>query len=169
MRVAKILACGVLLGAIAWSSQSVAEIPATDSDGWHSWQVNEPDASIQMCCFAWKRGTKSSKGCDLDGHNIAFSDSGDCSAAPGTIQVYVRVKKGIPEDIRMLSSNCPVSTESQVTDHGLVSVDENISWFRTIIENRALQQDVREEALFALVISGSDAAYVYLDRLLTRR
>ena len=169
MRVAKLVACGVLVGAIAWSSPSVAEILAVDSDGWHTWQVDEPNASTEMCCVTWRNGSKSRNGCDLDGTNISFSDSGNCSAAPGTMQVYVRFDRGTPRDIRVLSANCPVSTKTPVTDHGLVAVAENINWFRTIIENRTLDQDVREEALFALVVSGSDAAYVYLDHLLTRR
>jgi len=118
--------------------------------------------------MTWKHGDRSRGGCDLDGRNISFSDGGDCAAAPGTIQVYVRLQNGTPKDIRVLSSNCPVTTESTVTDHGLISIDENIGWFRSIIENRGIANDVREEALLSLVISGSDAAYVYLDGLLTR-
>jgi hypothetical protein len=121
-----------------------------------------------MCCFTWHRGDKSRQGCNLDGSSIAFSDSGDCAVAPGTIQVYVRLNNGKPEDIRVLSSNCPVSTESEVADHGIVSVDESLAWFRSIIEDRRLDMDVREEALFGLVQSESDAAFDYLDRLLTQ-
>jgi hypothetical protein len=44
-----------------------------------------------------------------------------------------------------------------------------MGWFRGIIEDRANANDVREEALFALVISSSDAAYAYLDELLSSR
>ena len=44
-----------------------------------------------------------------------------------------------------------------------------MDWFRDIIEDRGMANDVREEALFALVISSSDAAYAYLDRLLSSR
>ena len=158
---------GVLLGAVAWSGDSVADILPAGADGWHTWQVDEPSASTEMCCISWKHGDRSGKGCDLDGSNISFSDSGDCAAAPGTIQVYVRLENGTPRDIRILSSNCPVTTEATVTDHGLISVAENMGWFRGIIEDRGMANDVREEALFALVISSSDAAYAYLDKLLS--
>jgi hypothetical protein len=175
MRLAKLLANGVLLVAVFCSNPANAETLTADSlsaesDGWHTWQVDEPGASTEMCCYTWKRGSKSSgAGCDLDGNNISFSDGADCGAVAGTMQIYVRLDAGIPEDIRVLSSNCPVSTETAVTDHGLQSVTDNIDWFRAIIEDQKLDHDVREEALFALVLSGSDAAYVYLDNLLTQR
>ena len=160
---------GVLLGAAAWSGSAVADVLPEDADGWHSWQVDEPAASTEMCCFTWKNDTRSSQGCNLDGHSISFSNSGGCSAPPGTIQVYVRLGAGIPEDIVVLSSNCLVSTETAVVDHGLLSAKENLRWFQSIIEDPRLEDDVREEALFALVNSSSDAVYAYLDKLLTTR
>ena len=168
MRLNKLIMCGVLLGAVAWSN-AAAGISPGKSDGWHTWQVDEPGASTEMCCFAWKKGNGSRSGCNLDGKSVAFTDSGDCAAAPGTIQVYVKYKGGIPEDIRVLSSNCPVSSESEIADLGLVSAGDSLSWFRDIIEDKDQTSDVREEALFGLVQSGGDAAYDYLDRLLSRR
>ncbi len=169
MRLGKLIMCGVLLGVVAWGRSAAGEILPADSDGWHTWQVDEPGVSSEMCCFTWKRGDKTRKGCNLDAHSIAFSDSGDCAVTPGTIQVYVRLDDGEPKDIRVLSSNCPVSTESEVADHGLVTVGENIRWFRSIIEDKHVSDDVREEALFGLVQTESDAAFDYLDRLLSER
>ena len=168
MRPAKLLLLGALLGAALWGSPATAVVLSTDEDGWHTWQVDEPGASSEMCCFTWNRGNKSRKGCNLDAHSIAFSDSGDCAVAPGTIQIYVRIDNGAPKDIRVLSSNCPASTESEVADHGLVSAGESLAWFRSIIEDKQLDMDIREEALFGLVQSESDAAFDYLDRLLTK-
>jgi hypothetical protein len=81
----------------------------------------------------------------------------------------VRLENGKPKNIGVLSSNCPVTTEATVTDHGLIPETENIDWFRSIIEDRGIANDVREEALFSLVISSSDAAYAYLDKLLSSR
>ena len=170
MRLAKLLACGVLLAAITWSGPSSGELLAANSNGWHTWQVDEPGTSTEMCCYSWQRGSRArGQGCDLDGHSISFSDDSDCAAVSGTIQIYVLVVNGTPKDIRVLSSNCPVSTRTAATDHGLQSVADNIGWFRSIIEDKRLDHDVREEALFALVLSGSDAAYAYLDGLLTQR
>lgn len=169
MRSAILFIFGVLLGAGAWNSSAIADVLPEDADGWHSWQVDEPGASTEMCCFTWRNKERPNKGCNLDGRSIAFSNSGDCSAAPGTIQVYIRLGAGIPQDIVVLSSNCPVSTETTVTDHGLLSATENLRWFRSVIEDRQLDNDVREEALFALVNSSSEVAYAYLDKLLTSR
>ena len=169
MRWLSFLLYGVLLGAVVWSESAAADLLLAKADGWHTWQVDEPAASTEMCCRTWKRGDRLHDGCNLDGHNISFSDSGDCSAAPGTIQVYVRMENGSPKDIRVLSSNCPVTTEATVTDHGLIPVAENIGWFQSIIEDGATANGVREEALFALVVSSSDAAYAYLDKLLSSR
>jgi hypothetical protein len=170
MRVIRIAFLLSLVGTLAWSEQTSAAILTSDASGWHTWQVDEPDAATEMCCFSWKRGAKSRQGgCDLDGNRVSFSDGADCGAAPGTLQVYVYFDDGTPNDIHVLSSNCPVTTASEVTDHGLVSTDENIGWFRSVIEDKHLGRDTREEALFALVLSGSDAAYTYLDRLLASK
>ena len=168
MRLSKLILWGVLLGAVAWSN-AAAEISPGKSDGWHTWQVDEPGVSTEMCCFTWKKGNGSRSGCSLDGRGVSFTDSGDCAAAPGTVQVYVKFENGKPEDIRVLSSNCPVASESEIADHGLISASDNIDWFRNIIEDENQGKDVREEALFGLVQSGGDAAYAYLDRLLSRR
>ena len=159
----------LLMGAAVLSSATADELLQPEADGWHTWQVDEPGASSEMCCFSWKRGSQSREGCNLDGHSISFSDTGECAAAIGTVQVYALLNDGEPTDIRVLSSNCPVTTESAVTDHGLVSVDESLGWFRAIIENDQLSMDAREEALFGLVQSQSDAAFDYLDSLLSQR
>ena len=169
MRALLVALYAILMGAAVLSSATADELLQPNADGWHTWQVDEPGVSSEMCCFTWNRGNKSRKGCNLDAHSIAFSDSGDCAVAPGTIQIYVRLDNGEPIDIRVLSSNCPASTESEVRDHGLVSANESLDWFRNIIENQQLDMDIREEALFGLVQSESDAAYDYIDSLLTRR
>lgn len=156
---------GALLGAVIYS-EAVAEVVKAKSDGWHTWQVDQPDVSTQMCCFTWKNGGQAQNGCSLDGRGVAFTSSGDCAAAPGTVQVYVKYKGGSPEDIRVLSSNCPASSKSEITDHGLISAAENLGWFRDIIEDKRQTKDAREEALFGLVMSGGDAAFAYIDRLL---
>jgi hypothetical protein len=59
MRLSKLLMVGVLLGAVAWSGDSAAGILSADADGWHTWQVDEPSASTEMCCISWKNGDRS--------------------------------------------------------------------------------------------------------------
>jgi len=168
MRALLVALYALLMGTAVLSSATADELLQPDDDGWHTWQVDEPGVSSEMCCFTWNGGNQSRKGCELDAHSIAFSDSGDCAVAPGTIQIYVRLDNGEPKDIRVLSSNCPASTKSEVRNHGLVSADESLDWFRSIIEDQQLDMDIREEALFGLVQSESTAAFDYLDRLLSK-
>ncbi len=92
-----------------------------------------------------------------------------CSAPIGLVQVYVRMRDGKPVDIRVLSSECPVSAATEITDHGLVSAEENMAWFSSVIEDPGQDMDVREDALFGLVQSESDAAFEYLNALLAER
>ncbi len=100
---------------------------------------------------------------------MGFTNDGDCASESGVVQIYARMKNGVPVDIRVLSSECPVSAEADIMDHGLVSVEENLRWFRRVIENPRLAMDVREEALFGLVQSESVAAFDYIDDLLAER
>ena len=158
-----------LLVAALISSPVAADQPRLQDDGWYTWQVDEAGASSAMCCFTWERGESTGSGCDLDGRNRTFSTGGDCVAAPGKLQVYTRIDAGKAVDIRVLSSNCPVSAKTEILDIGRLSAEDNLAWFRNIIEDKRLGKHAREEALFALVMSESDAAFVYLDRLLSRR
>jgi hypothetical protein len=87
----------------------------------------------------------------------------------GHVQIYALIKNRRPAKIRVLSSECPVSTETKLTDHGVASAEDTVEWFRGVIEDAGTNQDIREEALFGLVQSESDAAFEYIDRLLSRR
>lgn len=167
MRSPRLILCGALLGAVAfWGIAGAADL-STDADGWHTWKIDADAPVARMCCFSQRNGKRTAAGCDLDSRHVSFSDHGDCASEHGLVQVYARVHNGAPTEIRVFSSECPVSTEADLVDHGTISVDENVAWFRRVIENKRLDMDVREEALFALVMSESDAAYTYLDLLLT--
>ncbi len=168
MHVLKAVFLMLLIGTLAWNQPSSAEILPANANGWHTWQVDEVGPVARMCCFSSRRGAHRQAGCDLDGHNINFAKNSNCASEQGVVQVYARMKNGVPVDIRVLSSACPVSAEGTITDHGLVSIAENIYWFRRVIENPRLDMDVREEALFGLVQSESDAVFDYFDDLLAK-
>lgn len=150
------------------SAPAIAEI-VTTGDGWHSWQTDEVGAITEACCFTWQRGKRSQTGCNLDGRHMSFSNDGDCAAGPGPVQFYVLMNGGKPKKIRVLSSECPVETTTAIANHGIVTAKDNVEWFRRVIEDRTLDHDVREEALFGLVQSESGIAFDYLDRLLSKR
>lgn len=143
--------------------------PFADSDGWHSWQTDETGAVTEACCFTRQRGTRPQTGCNLDAQHMSFSSGGDCAAGPGRPQYYVLIGDGKPKEIRVLSDACPVETSTKIANHGVVPATENIAWFRLVIEDSSLDDDVREEALFALVQSESNIAFDYLDQLLSER
>lgn len=168
MRAARVAAIA-LLAIIVWSKSTAADLTGVDTDGWHTWQVDAPEPVAEMCCVTWHKGSRSQKGCNLDGGRVSYGSFGDCSAEAGYVQFYALIRNGKAAKIRVLSSECPVSTETEITDHGVLSSTENLAWFRGVIEDRRLNHDVREEALFGLVQSGSDAAFEYIDRLLTQR
>jgi len=160
------IALVVVLGAI--STPAFAELVITE-DGWHSWKTDEIGAVTESCCYTWQRGKRSQPGCNLDGRHLSFSSNGDCDAAVGQVQFYVLMTAGKPRKIRVLSSECPVETTASIKNHGAVPAQHNVEWFRQVIEDRTLDHDVREEALFGLVQSESSIAFDYLDRLLSRR
>lgn len=160
MRTAFVLALVAVAGMAA--ANPIGDLP----DGLHTWTI-EGTSDVQSCCFTWRRGEVSRRGCTLDGRTGWSSNRSDCDPGPGQAQVYVRVTGGTPADIWLLSSNCPVETADSIADHGIVSAGDNVAWFRKLIENRRAHKDIREDALFALVMSGTDAAFRYLDRLLS--
>lgn len=154
---------------LAGSSEPAFAGLVTTDDGWHSWQTDEAGAVTEACCFTWQRGKRSQTGCNLDGRHMSFSSDGDCAAGPGPVQFYVLMKGGKPQKIRVLSSECPVETAATIANHGVIAAQDNVEWFRRVIEDRTLDHDIREEALFGLVQSESSIAFDYLDRLLSKR
>lgn len=164
----KTLVVALLIVLAAFSEPVIAELVVTE-DGWHSWQTDEAAAVTEACCYTWQRGKRSQTGCNLDGRHMSFSSNGDCDSVIGPVQIYVLMRGGKPEKIRVLSSECPVETTAAIADHGVVPARHNVEWFRQVIEDKTLDHDVREEALFGLVQSESSIAFDYLDRLLSRR
>ena len=168
MRLKTTLAVALLVILAGFSGPAFAELVMTE-DGWHSWQTDEIGTVTEACCFTWQRGKRSQTGCNLDGRHMSFSSDGDCDAAVGQVQFYVLMRSGKPTKIRVLSSECPVETTASIKNHGVVPAQDNVAWFRQVIEDKTLDHDVREEALFGLVQSESSIAFEYLDRLLSRR
>lgn len=168
MRAAKVVALALLATLAIWSESTAADTSIDNKEGWHMWQTDEAGPKSRICCFSWRGGASSQKECDLDGGRHSYGNDGNCVAEPGRIRFYALVKDGKPVKIMALSSQCPVTTKTAVFDHGTVPAPASIAWFRRVIEDRSLNQDIREEALFGLVQSESDTAYEYIDSLLVR-
>jgi len=186
------LLTGALLLAAIYSESAAA--PNFDTDGWHTWRVQSVDDSVR-CCGIWTSGKLTSSGCNLDSgrstricNDLATSDE---------VQVYVKSESGKVVEIRAFSPQCPVESEHGIRDLGLVANAESVAWLtpyirsdselgegaiaaiaahagpeafaalRTLLEDRRLDMGVREQALFWMVHGGSDAAFDYVETLIT--
>lgn len=159
----------LLAGSLGYKQAWAAGAITTESDGWHTWQIEASGNVSTWCCFSSRSGGKTHPGCNLDGRSISLSNNGDCASGAGQVQIYARINQGEPEIIRVLSSACPVTTDTKVTDHGTVTIEQNIAWFRKVIENPRVDPEIRQEALFALVQTETDAAFEYIDTLLAEK
>ncbi len=196
MSLRSLFAAALLLAVPAGSLASEIDVP--EADGWYSWAVTAGSVGRSSCCYSWRNGSVRSQGCALDGGDGGFN-IGDCDLDSNELRVYVQVRDGDIDDIRALSADCPVTARSEISDLGQVDVATSIDWLRAhldadkddshevlaaiamhagdaatdaligIVEDRDNSQHHREEALFWLVQSESDAAYRYLDRILSAR
>ena len=186
-----LLASALLLAAIYSES---AAAPNFDTDGWHTWRVQSVDDSLR-CCGTWISGKLTSSGCNLDtGRSTRICDD---LATSDEVQIYVQSEAGRVIEIRAFSPQCPVESEHGIHDLGLIDNAESLAWLspylradselgedaiaaiaahagpeafaalRTLLEDRRLDMDVREQALFWLVQGGSDAAFDYVETLIT--
>lgn len=169
MRPSRVVALALLATLAICCETAAADLDIASVEGWHTWQTHETAAASELCCFTWRRGVQSQKGCNLDGGRNSYGNMGDCAAEPGRIQFYTLIKDGKPSKILAISSNCPVTSSARVKDHGIVTAADNIAWFRSVIEDKSLGQVIKEQALFGLVQSESDAAFDYIDSLLSQR
>jgi len=86
-----------------------------------------------------------------------------------TTTLFLRQENGKPASIRMFSPDCRWSSRGisgEVTDMGILSLDDSVAMLLDIVSEDDLDMGVREEALFGLAQSDSDTAFEYFDRLL---
>jgi hypothetical protein len=174
-----------------------AEAPQLTSDGWHTWRVTAADNASDWCCFQWNSGVSKQKSCDLDDRRNGYSNSSDNDTIVNEMQIYVLTSGGKPEKIRALSSQCRVTSKSEISDLGVFESDDSIDWLQQHIDPHSeissdamaaisthdgdrpisVLMDVvrdnssienRKDALFWLAMSDSDTAYEFLDRLLSK-
>lgn len=178
---------------------NAAELAAELDDGWHNWEVPAGAAGAQSCCYYIGNGGVRTEGCRLGSGSAGIIINGDCVTTSDTLNVYVRVDGGDVVEIRALSAACPVVASGPVTEAGAVDTAESIAWLlrhtnddsdiaeeavtaialhedesafaalRPLIEDRGQAMDIRRHALFWLAHSGGEAAFEYLDHLLSAR
>ena len=164
-------------------------------DGWHTWRVPSIENSQTFCCFSWTGSGARQRICDLDRGHGNYSSSSSIATHSGEIQVYALIEAGKASKISVLSPHCEVVASTEISDLGLVSADDSIDWLRPYITaksdvasdalaaisrhsgNYAFQvlaevvesnadYEFREEAIFWMVMSETENAFAYIDRLI---
>lgn len=159
MRAARSVALAMFGLALMWSAPAVSAPTDGDTDGWYKWQVDGGMTTGSSCC--------KSQTCNLDGgHGIVISSS-PCETSSGSATLYVRKDDGQPTQIRVFDSSCEVSSSETITDMGPMSQDDSVAMLLDIVQERNIDIEVREDALFWLAQSNSDTAFEYFDRLLS--
>lgn len=195
-RLPGLIFAGMMLAALAARLAGAAEIFDPKTDGWHSWSVPAPPGAGEQCCTRWSGAGGIQTRCDLDRdrgrltRHTRFRDDSDST------RVYVLMEAGVATRVDALSPHCEVRTATAMTDHGHRDSRTSVDWLRRFVASdsrvgsealaalslhggdHALQAlidvvesdadgGLREEALFWLIQSGSDAGFAYVDRLLT--
>jgi hypothetical protein len=187
-----LLFAALALAAIA--GESAAAPPGFDADGWHTWQVQSEDG-MQRCCGTWTRGKLTAGGCDLDsGRHIRTCND---LVTTDAVRIYLRSESGRVTDIRVLSPECPVESRYEIHDRGRIDNAESVAWLRpylradlgdktiaaiaahsgrdaftalrSLLEDREVDRELREQVLFWLVQSHSDERFAYVETLITGR
>lgn len=115
---------------------------------------------------AWSESSAAElDGVSADGWHSWYVDAADGQQA----QFYVLVENGRPVRIHSLNWNRQKPTREAIEDHGRVSAVESYAWFRGVVEDAAVDEQIRDAALFGLVESDSDDALEYIDQILSQR
>jgi hypothetical protein len=139
MRALKVVFLALLVLALLTSPATAATFD--EADGWYKWRVDSPVNMGTSCC-------------------------GDLS---GDLTIYVHSRDGGPVRIRAYDANCDKGPQENVTDLGELSLVQSDALLLEIVQARNVEMDVREDALFWLVHTGSDETFEYVDQLLSSR
>lgn len=125
---------------------------------------------LMLALLAGTLAWSESSAAELDGVSADGWHSWNVDAADGQqAQFYVLVENGRPVRIHSLNWNCQKPTREAIEDHGRVSAVESYAWFRAVVEDAAVDEQIRDAALFGLVESGPDDAFEYIDQILSQR
>ena len=171
-------------------------LDAIGDSGWYTWRVTTNDYESRWCCADWSRGRALPVTCNLDGKGRSYTSDATGLVSSDEIQIYAQLHRGRVAQVHTLSPHCAVETKTEIRDLGLVDTGDSIDWLqrqvtlrsavaedallaistheeaaaleslRRYIEDRSLDLDLREQALFWLVQSDSELGWAYLDDLL---
>lgn len=132
-----------------------ADLPGAESDGWYTWRVAVVESAPELCCFSWNKGVATQKRCNLDGRNGGFSIDSENWFPSDEVRVYALMSSGSPAKIRVLSSQCPVTTGSAITDLGIGDSDESVEWLQQFVSPST---NISDDAIMAIAMHAGDKA-----------
>lgn len=149
------------LALIAWpcAETVAATFDALDSDGVHTWRVAAADDAPRWCCVRWMNHSAVECACDLDSRNVAYSAADEYVAPSEEMQIYAVIDSGETRRIRALSPQCAVTSRRDITDFGVVEVDESLAWLE---DNITPTSSVTSDALAAIAVHEGAAALRFL-------
>ena len=146
---------GLLLLTFAATS-AAAGLDAMQDDGWYTWQVAGTDEQVYVRIDDGEvdRLRRLDPGCRREPTG-EIPDLGVIDAAEMLAWLETQIATG-EDDVR----------KGAVFALSLLPERQAVDSLRNIIEDRAVDHDLRETALFSMVHTDSDIAFAYLDRLL---
>jgi hypothetical protein len=149
------------LALMAWpgGEPMAATLDALAADGLYTWRVAATDDAPSWCCVRWMRSSVVACECDLDSRHGNYSAGDEYAAASGEMQVYALINSGKAQRIRALSPQCAVTSRLNITDLGVVEVDESLAWLKANVTPTASGSS---DALAAIAVHKGDAALRFL-------
>ncbi len=145
----------------AWPcGQSLAAtFDALAADGVYTWRVAATEDAPHWCCIRWRSGSAVTCECDLDSRHDNYSAADGFPGASGEMQVFAVIESGETRRIWALSPQCGVTSRLDITDLGLVDVDESLAWLEDDITPTS---SVASDALAAIAVHQGAAALRFM-------
>lgn len=138
------------------TSASAADLDALGADGVYTWRVAAVDDAPAWCCMRWYSGSPVRESCDLDSGRSGYGTMDGFPRPDGFMQLYVVIENGDVERLRTLSPRCEVRSRREITNLGVVDVDESLAWLKTKLESNG------NDVLPAVAVHTGDKALGFL-------
>ena len=147
-----------LLLVLAYPAGDAAAFELPEADGWYAWSVEDVD---NLRVFVKKRDGKVQR-IHTPRHDCWYRVDGEVTDLDSR-----RNAESIDWLARQVTGDNSVSSNALA----VIAAHEGIPAFealKAVLADRANDQDLREEALFWMASSDNDAAFAYLDDILSR-
>jgi hypothetical protein len=123
-----LLCLGLMAAATPISAAQDTAPAVNQQDGWYRWQIDAVHPAPDWCCYSWKSSRSNQVGCDLDGRNHSFNslDRPDATYLNDAMDIYARMEQGKFADLRAYSPDCPVRSDSAITNLGHLDASRSL-------------------------------------------